>query len=294
MNRIQIAALAVLLAAAACGRGEETGARRLPPEASSAAADGAAGGLAQVASPGDLVLDLERTTPQFTVSSKIDPAIAAFDPALAALIAQSARAEIDTFTAQAVADEKLVADEAAANGGETWFRAHELQIDYKVTAGTTDIISIEKNVYVDTGGAHPNTKMAGTIYTRTSPDPVRPDAILADMAAFREAVIAGLIEEKIKRGWEPSERDTVAGEVRDLLTEAPEDAEPLAMIRNIVLEPSDVPGKFGGITVLYSPYEVGAYAEGPYTVTVASAALQPMLAASWQDRFGGKPPLREH
>lgn len=289
MNRFQLAALAIAAAATACGRSDGTDAPRLTPESVAAGADiRPATGPGAVTS-GNLVLDFEETEPQYTVSTQIDPAITAFDPALAALIAQAARGEVEIFSAQARADEKLAAAEAAANGGETWFRPYQLEIVHDVTAGTADIISLKKVAYVYTGGAHPNTAMAGSIYTRTSPEPVKAETILRDMTAFREAVIAGLIEEKMQRGWEPSQREIVAGEVRDLLTAELPGAAPWSMVSNIVLEPSDEPGKFGGITVLYSPYDVGAYAEGPYTVTVASAALQPMLAADWKDRFGGQP-----
>lgn len=292
MTYLRLATLALALAIAACGRGGDAESPRLQPEGA-AAQGGDAVQAAETTAAGETIFSFSDNTAQFAISSEIDPAIATFDPALAALIWRETQKEINTFAAQAIEDEKLVAEEAAANGGENWFRPYELQIDHKVTAVSADVISIEKNVFTETGGAHPNSFMAGSIYTRTSPERVALGTIVADLPAYREAVIAGLIEKKMSAGWDVSDRPQIEGEVRDTLLDEPTGMAPFAMVSNIVLEPSDVPGKFGGITVLYSPYDVGSYAEGPYTVTVASAALQPMLAPEWKDRLGGNPPPRD-
>ena len=52
-------------------------------------------------------------------------------------------------------------------------------------------------------------------------------------------------------------------------------------------------GKFGGITVLFSPYDVGPYAEGAYIITVPASELEGKLTPDWSARFGGEPVLGE-
>ena len=40
---------------------------------------------------------------------------------------------------------------------------------------------------------------------------------------------------------------------------------------------------------MFSPYDVGSYAEGAYTVTLPAASLTPILTETWKSRFGGEP-----
>jgi hypothetical protein len=60
-----------------------------------------------------------------------------------------------------------------------------------------------------------------------------------------------------------------------------------------VLEKSTEAGKAGGISVLFSPYDVGAYAEGAYTVTLTAGELAPILDETWKARFSGEPIIEE-
>ena len=47
--------------------------------------------------------------------------------------------------------------------------------------------------------------------------------------------------------------------------------------RNFQLLPRDMGGAGGGLLFLYSPYDVGPYAEGSYEVTVPVAIAAPLL-----------------
>ena len=51
-----------------------------------------------------------------------------------------------------------------------------------------------------------------------------------------------------------------------------------------------MPGKSSGLTFHYSPYAVGAYAEGSYTAFVPWRILRPYLTAEGLAIFGGDKP----
>jgi hypothetical protein len=64
----------------------------------------------------------------------------------------------------------------------------------------------------------------------------------------------------------------------------------LLKIGPISLAPSTEPGKSAGLTFHYSPYAVGAYAEGPYTVFVPWTAFRSHLSEEGAAIFGGQRP----
>ena len=100
-------------------------------------------------------------------------------------------------------------------------------------------------------------------------------------------VIKALVEEKIARGFEATARASIESEIREMLAPSPE--HPNLYTGNFVLDPSTEAGKAGGITVLFSPYDVGSYAEGSYEITLGAAGLIPILTETWAPRFGGEP-----
>ena len=64
----------------------------------------------------------------------------------------------------------------------------------------------------------------------------------------------------------------------------------LFKIGAVVLEPSTEQGKSSGLTFHYSPYAVGAYAEGAYTAFVPWLILRPYLSPEGLAIFGGTKP----
>ena len=52
-----------------------------------------------------------------------------------------------------------------------------------------------------------------------------------------------------------------------------------------VLTPTEAGDKVAGLTFLYEPYAVGAYAEGSYTAFVPASAFHADLAPAYQDAF---------
>lgn len=146
--------------------------------------------------------------------------------------------------------------------------------------------SIIRSEFSYTGGAHPNhgsdtllwDKQAGKMIS------IRPFFTeLADdgpaMTAIRNAVVADLKIEKKKRDNDNPDMSMVDALAPKLLTIGP-----------VSLTPSTVAAKSSGLTFHYSPYAIGAYAEGDYTAFVPWEVLKPYLSAEGTAIFGGTQP----
>ena len=64
----------------------------------------------------------------------------------------------------------------------------------------------------------------------------------------------------------------------------------LTAIGGIALAPSTEKGKSAGFSVYFSPYAVGSYVEGPYTVFVPWSAFKADLSPEGAALFGGERP----
>ena len=67
----------------------------------------------------------------------------------------------------------------------------------------------------------------------------------------------------------------------------------LLKIGPISLAPSTVPGKSSGLTFHFSPYDVDAYAAGPYTIFVPWTDFKSHLSAEGVVIFGGERPEKD-
>lgn len=233
----------------------------------------------------------EETSAEYEIRTVVDPAIVAFDNALAQTYFNAARESLDALKEQAIQDNKAATEEAAANGTESWFRQYAMEYRFEATAVEGDIISVLQNVYSYTGGAHPNYALKGIVQQKGQPEPVAIGAVVADAAGFGERLKSRLTDEKLERIYSDMSREMVSAEVTELLGD---DANAGSVWgKNYVLAPSTEAGKFGGITVLFSPYDVGPYAEGSYVITVPASELEGKLTPDWSTRFGGEPVLEE-
>ena len=148
-------------------------------------------------------------------------------------------------------------------------------------------ISVLRNDYTDTHGAHPNSDVNTILWDKTENKriSIRPFFIeTADdgpaMKAILKAVIVSLKIEKKKR------------DVTDTPADEPfKDLKPtLLKIGAVTLAPSTEAGKSSGLTFHYPPYAVGAYAEGTYVGFVPWETLKPYLTPEGLRIFGGKRP----
>jgi hypothetical protein len=148
-------------------------------------------------------------------------------------------------------------------------------------------VSILRNDYMDTHGAHPNSDLNTVLWDKAEGKriSIRPFFTeIADngpaMKAIVKAVIASLKIEKKKRGAGETATDEWFKEL----------APSLLKIGAVTLAPSTDAGKSSGLTFHYPPYAVGPYAEGEYRAFVPWETLKPYLTAEGTRIFGGARP----
>jgi len=148
-------------------------------------------------------------------------------------------------------------------------------------------VSIVRDDYMDTHGAHPNTDVNTILWDQSDKKriSIRPffDETAdngATMTALQKAIIASLKVEKKKR----DSQETATAEWF-------KSVEPkLLKIGAVTLAPSTEAGKSSGLTFHYPPYAVGPYAEGQYVAFVPWQDLKPFLSPEGTRIFGGARP----
>jgi len=180
-----------------------------------------------------------------------------------------------------------MADQDAVEGGE-YFRPYELTIEWTVAGAAGDLISVEGQTYSETGGAHGNQLLEGVIHDRAKGE----DISLLDLFNDPEIALEVLV---------PLVREQI---MREKMIRYGEDGEPTSQrivetaeslpdhgrwLSEVILVPSTEAGMIGGLKVLFSPYDIGAYVEGPYQATVAQTGFRDVLKDEYQGLFAGEP-----
>ncbi len=225
--------------------------------------------------------------PDATISTKaieanvtLDPKIKA-DAPLAAYCLADGKRWIDKQAADAAKDRK---DDPQLFRDGKW----SFERKYSVRSVVAErYVSVVRDDYMDTHGAHPNSDVNTILWDKTESKPISIRSFLTDtadngptMKAMLKAVIASLTAEKKKR----DAGDTATGEWFKGL-------EPkLLKIGAVTLAPSTEPGKSSGLTFHYPPYVVGPYSEGDYVAFVSWHHLKPFLSPEGVRIFAGDRP----
>ncbi|MGC2086104.1 MAG: RsiV family protein [Bradyrhizobium sp.] len=203
------------------------------------------------------------------------------DPALAANCLAEGRRWIAKSAADAAADLKE---------DPQFFKENRWSFERKYSARSVvadRYVSVLRDDYMDTHGAHPNSTVDTILWDRTETKRISIRPFFTETAdkgptlkAMRAAVVAALKDEKKKRGGMETATDEWLGNVKPALLK----------IGAVTLAPSTEAGKSSGLTFHYSPYEVGPYAEGEYVAFVSWETLKPYLSPEGQRIFGGARP----
>jgi hypothetical protein len=202
-------------------------------------------------------------------------------PTLAANCLAEGRKWIDKNAAEAAASRKED-PQFFKEGG--W----DFERKYAVRSVVADrYVSILRNDYMDTHGAHPNSDVNTVLWDKAEGKRISIRPFFTEtadngpaMKAMVQAVIASLKIEKKKRGAGETATDEWFKEL----------APSLLKIGAVTLAPSTDAGKSSGLTFHYPPYAVGPYAEGEYVAFVPWEALKPYLTAEGTRIFGGARP----
>lgn len=203
------------------------------------------------------------------------------DPALAASCLAEGKKWMKKNAADAAAEFKQY-PQFFQNGGWSLQRKYNVR---SVVAGR--YVSVVRDDYMDTHGAHPNTDVNTILWDKTGKKRISIRPFFTEtanngptMKAMLEAVIASLKIEKKKRG---TSRTATAEWFKGL--------EPkLSKIGAVTLAPSAEAGKSSGLVFHYPPYAVGPYVEGQYAAFVPWEALKPYLSPEGTRIFGGARP----
>ena len=234
------------------------------------------------------------TTKSVEVTVTVDPALRKFPGLFEDSLAEGKRwAERNrTEAAKASRDEPQF-----FRGGRRW----TFERSYALRSVVDRYISVLRDDGTFTGGAHPNS-YADTILwdhdtrKRTNVRPFFRET--ADngptMTALAQLARVAVAAEKLSRDAinvdVPKEKLTPE-QLAKLDTFIADGIQPsLLKIGPISLAPSTEAGKSSGLTFHYSPYAVGAYAEGPYTVFVPWTAFRSHLSQPGAAIFGGQRP----
>ncbi|MBO4221306.1 DUF3298 and DUF4163 domain-containing protein [Bradyrhizobium neotropicale] len=203
------------------------------------------------------------------------------DPALAADCLAEGRKWVDKSAAEAASTRKQD-PQLFDRGGWTFERKYNIR---SVVGGR--YVSIVRNDYINTRGAHPNSDVNTILWDSTDKKRISIRPFFTEtadngpaMKAILDAVIASLNAEKKKRG---------AGETAT--AEWYKELKPtLLKIGAVTLAPSTESGKSSGLTFHYPPYAVGPYVEGQYVAFVPWETLKPYLSPEGIRIFSGSRP----
>lgn len=196
-------------------------------------------------------------------------------PEIAAILLKEARLDM--------ADMERTAQQDAREG-----MPFNLSSSWEVSGQSGDLMSLVKSTYTFTGGAHGNSYLGGRIYEISTGARVQTADIFTDEVTATKLIIPAIrraiaIEKAERFGVTGGPNATLTGEVSDAI---PMEGE---LPAEIALVASTTPGKLGGLMVMYSPYDIGAYAEGSYEAVVAQDVFAGALKPVYAGLFAGRP-----
>jgi hypothetical protein len=147
-------------------------------------------------------------------------------------------------------------------------------------------ISVARDVYTFTGGAHGNSGVETFLWDRAAGRFETLAPFLADaapggpaLAALSAALVDGIAREvyegPIDDFWSASVAEATAADGR--------------LLEGFTLVPSTEPGRAAGLAYHFSPYEVAAYVYGAPVIGVDWRVIEPWLSAEGRALFGGAP-----
>lgn len=223
---------------------------------------------------------IEVATTLIEANASIDGTLKAF-PGLYDNLLAEARRELAKQRVQAVKDRKETPDMFAEGRHYTYER------NYALRSHIGRYASVVRADYFDGLGAHPN-HLTDTILWDTQARKrisVRPFFKEAEtggpaLQTLADAIRAALVVAKKERGATDVENDSGLDSIKPDLTK----------MGALALAPSSEADKCAGFVVYFSPYAVGSYAEGDYTLFVPWSAFKDHLSPAGIAIFGGERP----
>lgn len=238
---------------------------------------------------GQAVLGQNEVKPAAEIKSKsfegsvtIDAGLKAYPKLYAALAAAGKRA-LAKWSADAERERKV--NPSAFGPDRHW----SFDRGYSLRTAVGRYVSVLRGDDTFSGGAHPNhpinTLLWDTLtnkFINISPffDETKENG--PTLKALAETIRAAVAVEKKSRGFDVGDPDTDP----ELAWVKPK----LTSIGGIALAPSTEKDKSSGLSIYFSPYAVGSYVEGPYTIYIPWTAFRAHLSPLGAALFGGERP----
>lgn len=176
---------------------------------------------------------------------------------------------------------------------------------YSSRSVVSHYVSVVRSDSTYQGGAHPNQNIDTILWDREAKKRISIRPFFKEtadsgptMTALAKLVRLAVVVEKAARfeaqDTEKKDKKEPTPSPEELLkddSQVTERVQPsLLKIGPVTLAPSTVKGKSSGLTFHFSPYDVDAYAAGPYTVFVAWEKFKPYLSAEGAAVFAGERP----
>ncbi len=212
----------------------------------------------------------------------IDPALKAY-PALYEKLLSSGKRQFDKARSEAAAEFKSTPD-LFSDGRKFFYKRTD-----RLRSAIGPYISIVRSDDTYEGGAHPNHVVDTLLWDTQAARFINIKPLFKEMAdggptlqRLAHLIRTALAVEKKARDVEVADpdKDQWLSGVKPKITD----------IGGIALAPSTETGRSSGFIVYFSPYAVGAYAEGKYVVFIPYAAFQSTLSAAGLALFGGTRP----
>lgn len=166
-------------------------------------------------------------------------------------------------------------------------RRYSFERHYSERSAIGRYVSVERTDYMDSLGAHPNHSTDTILWDTAAKKRISIRPFFKEtadngptMETLAETIRAALIVEKKARDIPDPDKGPGLDNVKPKILS----------IGAIALAPSTAKAKSSGLIAYFSPYDVGAYAEGGYTVFVPWTAFKGHLSAEGLGLFGGERP----
>lgn len=277
MTRTMIAALACGLALSACGKqdlADTAGADGLAPESPAIETVD----VANIDTVADLPRSIVVDDPHLKADVTFDEALFAKAPAIAMDVVEDAQIRIEAMLQDAKDYREADPD---------FFQPYVLRIDWKVVAEAGDVMSLEGFIFTYTAGAHGNYFTDARIYDSLTGKRMRLSEFFSEpqnaVRSHMNRVWLAAADQKLLKSGGRGNRADMQAEVEDLISAD------MVLAGLVSFAPSTEPGKFGGYTVHFAPYEIGSYAEGSYHITVPQQVFRDRLRQRYTNLFAGEP-----
>jgi hypothetical protein len=166
-------------------------------------------------------------------------------------------------------------------GSPTDMPPYSKAIAVTVAADTPRLLSLKREDFDYSGGAHPNTLQSGILWDKA----LKRRLTSADL--FAKGADLSVLDQALCSAINAAKRERSPDAVNLTLGGGDDWNCPRAGSTPFVLARGSEPGKAGGLTFLIDPYQVGPYVEGAYEIDLPLSVLRPLLAREYAGEFGG-------